>query len=85
MDGEAICHEELEHTFAYAYNLCECIDCPDKTPFPPAACTNENACIYGGPDYPYRQHDVHFECSAISDQDVNPYSSLKPNGVVDEA
>jgi len=68
MDGEAICHEELEHTFVYAYNLCECIDCPEKQEFPPASCSNDNACIYGGPDYDYRQHDIVHECAG------NPYA-----------
>jgi hypothetical protein len=65
MEDTDICHAELEHTFAYAYNLCECIDCPDKQHFPDAVCGGKNACPYAGGGYDYSQHHLTgVKCSA---------------------
>jgi hypothetical protein len=72
MESDTVCHEQLEHTLIYAYNLCECIECGEKEPVDPPTCTNDNACPYDGADYNYRQHDIIEECSAAPD--VNPYA-----------
>jgi hypothetical protein len=72
MESEVICHEQLEHSNIYAYNLCECIDCPEKQEFPPATCGTDNACPYAGADYNYRQHDIIYNCAAITSKDVHP-------------
>jgi len=50
-----------DHTYSYAYNLCQCIDCPgDRPPIDPI-CTDAKACV-GGP-YDYRKHDIKVTCS----------------------
>jgi hypothetical protein len=65
-----------EHGYDYAYNLCDCIDCPSLPYVPPASCTKDKACCESkGGQYNYRQHDIKVDCSAISDVVVTPYAT----------
>jgi tyrosinase len=61
--GADKCHYG-EHTYAYAYNLCDCMDCPKMPETAPPACTGDKACLAG--PYDYRVHDIvaNLTCSA---------------------
>jgi hypothetical protein len=72
-----ICHSG-EHTYVYAFNLCECLDCPPMPYVPEAACTDKKACTGYPAEYDYRKHDIKVDCSTISDSEVVPYSALAP-------
>jgi hypothetical protein len=55
-----ICHSG-EHTQAYAYNLCDCTECPSKPEPPTPSCTVSKKCNSGV--YDYRQHDIKNSCA----------------------
>jgi len=57
--NELTCHGG-EHTKAYAYNLCKCMDCPQPA-IDPQTCTTTKACAADS-KYDYRQHDIVNEC-----------------------
>jgi hypothetical protein len=62
MEDQQHCHAG-EHTKVYAYNLCDCLDCPKRPPVPEPACTADKACgAYS--QYDYRQHDIKTSCSS---------------------
>jgi hypothetical protein len=72
-----ICHSG-EHTMVYAFNLCQCLDCPPMPYVPEAACTAKKACTGYPAEYDYSKHDIKVDCAAISDSEVVPYSALAP-------
>jgi tyrosinase len=79
MDAE-ICHYG-EHTKAYAYNLCDCIDCPKMTKCDEPTCTGDKRCSAG--PYDYRRHDIKVDCNAISDsENPDPYPTTAPGECV---
>lgn len=49
------CHDG-EHTKVYAYNLCDCQECPKTTGAEAPTCTQAKAC--DATPYDYRQHDI---------------------------
>jgi hypothetical protein len=57
--NQAICHVG-EHTLAYAYNLCPCLDCEPLPKPPPQVCTK------GKGNYDYSVHEIKVDCGAIS-------------------
>jgi len=56
---QAICHVG-EHTLAYAYNLCVCLDCEPNVEPPKQVCTT------GKGGYDYSVHEIQVDCGAIS-------------------
>jgi len=58
-----ICKKDLEHTQVYAYNLCDCLDCPTNVlpPNHPTPCVAGRACA-DGTKYDYRKHDITVVC-----------------------
>jgi len=59
--NEVTCRKNVgEHTWAYAYNLCPCLDC-EKNPDPP-----KQVCTTGKGGYDYSVHDIQVDCGAIS-------------------
>jgi hypothetical protein len=60
--SEAICHNG-EHTNAYAYNLCDCLECPPLPDPPSTVCTAAKQCEA---DYDYRKHDIMNGCAPFT-------------------
>jgi len=59
------CYESAgEHTYEYAYNLCECITCPPKPYVPPAACSERKSCQVE--NYPPPSAYTNNDCPALN-------------------
>jgi hypothetical protein len=74
LDGTEICdfvHDKCyeasgEHTFLYAYNLCQCAECPEGSQLPCPHCTVAKAC--GATPYDYSKHKTVAKCEDRDDE-----------------